>query len=282
MSKVTRRDLFESKRRGRPIVVVTAYDVWSARLADRAGVDVILVGDSLGMVVQGHDSTLPVSLEHMVYHTACVSRARPRAMVVADLPFGTFQRGPATTLDASIRLVQEGSAEAVKIEGAGERLRSIETVAQADIPVWAHLGLTPQSVHAFGGFRVQGRSEDAATRLIDAARRVESAGASALVLECIPADLAREIRSLLSIPTIGIGAGPHCDGQVLVFHDLLGLGEEFRPRFVRRYAELGTSIEEALRSFAQDVRGGRFPGPEHSYGSPPSSAPTEDEESGEF
>ncbi len=268
MAKITRLELQRSKDEGRRIAVVTAYDFSTARLVDKAGVDAILVGDSLGNVIQGHASTLPVTLDHMVYHTSCVSRARPEAMVVADLPFGTFQRGKEATLDASIRLVQEASAEAVKIEGAGSRLAAIEAVAEADIPVWAHLGLTPQSVHRFGGYRVQGRQEDAAQRILDEAHRVESAGASILVLECIPYELARKITQALSIPTIGIGAGPYCDGQVLVFHDLLGFDEEFVPRFVKNFARMSEAIPEAISRFVEEVREGSFPTLDHSYKGP--------------
>lgn len=280
MSKVTTPDLIAKKQRGERIVVVTAYDVTSARLVDRSGADVILVGDSLGMVVQGHDSTLPVTLDDIVYHTRCVTRARPRAQVVGDLPFGTFQRGADATLDAAIRLVQEAGAEAVKVEGAGDRLLGIEKVARADIPVWGHLGLTPQSIHALGGFRVQGREEETARHLLDAARKIEAAGASALVLECVPGNLAESITDALSIPTIGIGAGVHCDGQVLVFHDLLGLFDDFQPRFVRRYAEGAQNLSEALARFGDDVREGRFPGPENTYSesrSARSSSPGRDE-----
>jgi 3-methyl-2-oxobutanoate hydroxymethyltransferase len=265
MKKITSHHLREAKRRGERIVVVTAYDHASARIVDGAGADAILVGDSLGMVVQGHDSTLPVTLEQMIYHTQCVTRARPRAHVVADLPFGTFQRGAGPALDAAIRLIQEASAEAVKVEGAGPRLECIERIAREDIPVWAHLGLTPQSVHGFGGYRVQGREKQAFRALLDAARQVESAGASALVLECIPYELGREITTTISIPTIGIGAGPHCDGQVLVFHDLLGLNEEFRPRFVKRYAEGARDLGDAVAAFAREVREGTFPTLDHSF-----------------
>lgn len=265
MAKTTRLDLFRSKEHGRRITVVTAYDYSTARLVDRAGVDVILVGDSLGNVIQGHESTLPVTLRDMIYHTSCVTRAKTEAFVVADLPFGPVQRGVTTTLDASIRLVQEAGAEAVKIEGAGSRLSSVEAVAKADIPVWGHLGLTPQSVHVFGGYRVQGRQEDSGRRIVEDARRLESAGVSALVLECIPHELSGEITKSLSIPTIGIGAGPQCDGQVLVFHDLLGFDDSFVPRFVKHYAEMGEAIPAALSRFVKEVRDGSFPTLEHSY-----------------
>lgn len=264
MDKRTRLDLQEAKVRGERIVVVTAYDYASARIVDAAGVDAILVGDSLGMVVQGHDSTLPVTLDHVVYHTQCVLRAKPRANVVADLPFGTFQRGSEAALDAALELVQDGGAEAVKLEGAGSRLGGIEAIARADVPVWGHVGLTPQSVHAFGGYRVQGR--DAAARaVLQAARDVENAGAAAIVLEAIPHALAAEITEALSIPTIGIGAGPRCDGQVLVFHDLLGFDDDFQPRFVKRYARAFGDLTKAVEVFATEVRDGSFPTLDHSY-----------------
>lgn len=265
MKKITAPQLVAMKSRGEKIVVLTAYDHATARIVDAAGADAVLVGDSLGMVVQGHDSTLPVRLADMVYHTQCVARANPRGLLVADLPFGTFQRGADATLEASIELVQDGRAEAVKVEGADERLTCIERVAQADIPVWGHLGLTPQSIHAIGGYRVQGRGEVAARRLVDSAKRIESAGASALVLECIPAALATEVSEALRIPTIGIGAGAGCDGQVLVLHDVLGLIADFQPRFVKRYAEGATLLREALERFAADVRNGEFPDAEHSF-----------------
>jgi 3-methyl-2-oxobutanoate hydroxymethyltransferase len=266
MSKVTVLDLARRKNDGQKLVVLTAYDYATARVVDAAGVDAILVGDSLGMVVQGHDSTLPVSMDDMVYHTRCVARAKPNACIVTDLPFGTFQRGAGAALDASIRAVQEGGAEAVKIEGAGPRCEAIEAVTRADIPVWGHLGLTPQSVHAFGGYRVQGKDARSAGKLLAAAQEVEQVGASMLVLEAIPHDLAAEITASVSIPTIGIGAGPHCDGQVLVFHDVLGWFDDFTPKFVRRYAQGGQELTAALRRFADDVRAGKFPDLEHSYG----------------
>jgi len=266
MSKVTVLDLAKRKADGQKLVVLTAYDYATARLVDAAGADAILVGDSLGMVVQGHDSTLPVSMDDMVYHTRCVMRAKPNACVVTDLPFGTFQRGPGAALDAAIRAVQEGGAEAVKIEGAGPRCESIAAVTRADIPVWGHLGLTPQSVHAFGGYRVQGKDARSASKLLAAAQEVEQSGACVLVLEAIPHDLAAEVTASVSIPTIGIGAGPQCDGQVLVFHDVLGWYDEFVPKFVRQYARAGEELTAALRRFAEDVREGKFPDLEHSYG----------------
>jgi 3-methyl-2-oxobutanoate hydroxymethyltransferase len=268
MNKFTVLDLAQKKTEGVPIVVVTAYDHAGAKLVDAAGCDIVLVGDSLGMVVQGHESTLPVTMDDMVYHTRCVSRARPRAMVVTDLPFGTFQLGAQAALEASVRAVQEGGSEAVKIEGAGDRLAAIEKVAQADIPVFGHIGLTPQSVHALGGYRVQGKGRDAARKLLAAAEAVQAAGACAIVLEAMPPELAQQITQRLLIPTIGIGAGPHCDGQVLVFHDVLGWYDAFVPKFVRRYAQAGADMQAALERFALDVRERRFPTLEESYGAP--------------
>jgi 3-methyl-2-oxobutanoate hydroxymethyltransferase len=265
--KTTQRQLDAKKRNGEPIVVVTAYDHYSTKIVDAAGVDAILVGDSLGMVIQGHDSTLPVKLEHVLYHTACVTRARPASLVVADLPFGTFQRGAECAVDAAVQLVQDAGAEAVKVEGAGARLDSIRRIAEADIPVWGHVGLTPQSVHALGGYRVQGREEAAAARVIEAALEIQEAGASVIVLECIPHGLATELTAKLEVPTIGIGAGPGCDGQVLVFHDLLGFDEDFRPRFVRQYADAKGSLTQAVAAFASDVRSGAFPTLDESFAS---------------
>jgi 3-methyl-2-oxobutanoate hydroxymethyltransferase len=267
MTKITVLDFARKKAEHVPIVVVTAYDAATAAVVDGAGVDAILVGDSLGMVVQGHQNTLSVTLDDMIYHTRCVQNASPNAMVIMDLPFGTFQLGPRVAVEASIRGVQEAQAEGVKIEGAGDRLAAIEAVAKADIPVWAHIGLTPQSVHAFGGFRVQGKSPDAAKLLLASARQVEAAGAAAIVLEAMPVDLAQEITASVSIPTIGIGAGPHCDGQVLVYHDVLGWSDEFVPKFVRRYAEAGELQREAIERFAADVRSRAFPDAGESYGS---------------
>jgi 3-methyl-2-oxobutanoate hydroxymethyltransferase len=265
--KTTQRQLDAKKRNGEPIVVVTAYDHYSTKIVDAAGVDAILVGDSLGMVIQGHDSTLPVKLEHVLYHTACVTRARPASLVVSDLPFGTFQRGAECAVDAAVQLVQDAGAEAVKVEGAGARLDSIRRIAEADIPVWGHVGLTPQSVHALGGYRVQGREEAAAARVTEAALEIQEAGASVIVLECIPHALAAELTAKLRVPTIGIGAGPGCDGQVLVFHDLLGFDEDFRPRFVRQYADANGSLTQAVTAFASDVRSGAFPTLDESFAS---------------
>lgn len=248
------------------IVMVTAYDYTMARLADAAGVDVVLVGDSLGMVVQGHDDTLPVTLDQMVYHTRCVSRALKRAHLVADLPFMTYQESPDQALRSSGRLMQEGRAQSVKLEGGERSAPAVNKLVEAGIPVVGHIGLTPQSVHAMGGFRVQGRTDAAAERLLRDALAIEQAGAFMIVLEGIPSQLAADITKRLTVPTIGIGAGPSCDGQVLVCNDLLGMDLSFSPRFVKRYARLEESVVEAFQTYAREVRDGSFPGPEHSFG----------------
>jgi 3-methyl-2-oxobutanoate hydroxymethyltransferase len=253
---------------GERLVVVTAYDATFARLLDRAGADILLVGDSLGMVVQGHSTTLPVTLEHMIYHTQCVTRGRERAFVVADLSFMSFQVSPEQALISAGRLVQEGGAEAVKLEGGERVFEAVRRISQAGIPVMGHLGMTPQSVHAFGGFKVQARAEAEQERLIADARGLEQAGAFAMVLEAIPAVAAERVTAATSVPTIGIGAGAGCDGQVLVMQDLLGLIEDFQPRFVKRYAELGAATRAAVQAYAGEVRSGAFPSSEHTFSAP--------------
>jgi 3-methyl-2-oxobutanoate hydroxymethyltransferase len=250
--------------RGDHLVMVTAYDYPQGRTADTAGVDIILVGDSLAMVVLGHPDTLSVTMDEMIHHTRAVRRGVKRALLVADMPYGSFHLGTEQAVGNAIRFVKEAGAQAVKIEGARPEL--IAAMSAAEVPVMAHLGLTPQSVHRFGGFKVQGRDEAARRFILDAAEKVEAAGAFSLVLECVPTDLAAEVTRRLSIPTIGIGAGAGCVGQVLVYHDLLGLEERIAPRFVRRYAELGKDSRECIARFADDVRTGRFPAPEESYG----------------
>jgi len=252
--------------RDRPLVMVTAYDYQQARTADAAGVDLVLVGDSLAMVVLGHDDTLALTVDELLHHLRAVRRGVDRALLVADMPFGSFHLGPAEAVKNALRLVKEGGAEAVKIEGA--RPEVVAALTAAEIPVMAHLGLTPQSIHRFGGFRVQGRGERAREALLRAAEEMAEAGAFSLVLECIPGELAREVSERIDVPTIGIGAGPHCDGQVLVYHDLLGLEERIAPRFVRRYAELGVAAREAIAAYADDVRERRFPAREESYADP--------------
>jgi 3-methyl-2-oxobutanoate hydroxymethyltransferase len=258
--------------RGERLVMVTAYDFPQGRTADAAGVDLVLVGDSLAMVVLGHADTLAVTLDEMLHHVKAVRRGVERALLVADMPYGSFHLGPEQAVASALRFVKEGGAQAVKIEG--DRPEVTAALVRAEVPVMAHLGLTPQSLHKLGGFRVQGRGEAAGDELLAAAERAEAAGAFSLVLECVPADLAAAVSERLAIPTIGIGAGARCDGQVLVYHDLLGLEERIAPRFVRRYAQLGLASREALEAFAADVREGSFPAAEESYGaaSPPPSA----------
>lgn len=253
-----------ARQRGEPLVMVTAYDYQQARTVDAAGVDLVLVGDSLAMVVLGHPDTLALTMEETLHHVRAVRRGVVRALLVADMPFGSFHLGPRQAVENALLLVKEGGANAVKIEGA--RPEVIRALVEAEIPTMAHLGLTPQSVNRLGGFKVQGRDEDAARILIASAADVEQAGAFALVLECIPTALAQEVRERISIPTIGIGAGSACDGQVLVYHDLLGLEDRIAPRFVRRYGALGVAAREAVARFADDVRARRFPSKAESYG----------------
>lgn len=256
---MTVRTLAARKRRGEKLTMLTAYDFTFARIFDAAGIDLVLVGDSLGNVVQGGDTTLPVTLDEVVYHTRLVARGCRRAMVVGDLPFGSYQVSAEDAVRSAIRLVKEGGAQAVKLEGGVNAAEAIARIARAEIPVIGHVGLTPQSVHRMGGFRVQGRTESERARVLADAQAVEEAGAVAVVLEGMPADLAADVTRKLAIPTIGIGAGPACDGQVLVFHDLLGIEERIAPRFVRRYAELGHDAREALAAYVADVRSGAFP-----------------------
>jgi len=247
------------------IICLTAYDYPTARLLDEAGVDVILVGDSLGMVVLGYDSTLPVTLEEMLHHTRAVRRGTRRALVVADMPYGSYHTDTAESLRNAVRFVKEAGAEAVKMEGGERRLELIARLTEAEIPVMAHIGLTPQSVNALGGYRVQGKTADAAEQLLRDARAVEAAGAFAVVLEAVPRELAAQITRELRIPTIGIGAGPDCDGQILVVHDLLGLTFQQTPKFARQYANIGEVISSAVREYCEDVRSGDFPCDAESY-----------------
>jgi 3-methyl-2-oxobutanoate hydroxymethyltransferase len=265
----------EAPDRGERLAMVTAYDYPQGKLADQAGLDLVLVGDSLAMVVLGHADTLSVTMDEMLHHVKAVRRGVERALLVADMPFGSFHLGPESAVANALRFVKEGGAQAVKIEGG--RIDVIRALVDAEIPVMAHLGLTPQSIHRFGGFKVQGRGAEARRALAEAALAVEEAGAFALVLECIPSELAREVSERLAIPTIGIGAGADCDGQVLVLHDLLGFEQRIAPRFVRRYAELGRTTREALEAFAADVRSGDFPSPAESFEDPslPKAAPIE-------
>jgi 3-methyl-2-oxobutanoate hydroxymethyltransferase len=271
--KITVRTIRDMKTDRVRIVSVTAYDYPSARLADEAGVDLILVGDSVGMVVLGYESTIPVTLSEMAHHLKAVLRAQPRALVVADLPFLSFQTSPEDAVRNSGRLMKRG-AEAVKLEGGRRMLPQIQAILAADIPVLGHLGLTPQSVHRFGGYRVQGREPAAADALLDDAIALEKAGCFAVVLEGVPLELGREITQALTIPTIGIGAGVHCDGQILVLHDLIGLSFGKPAKFVRRYAEVGDTIRGAIATFREDVRAGRYPSSEESYAASPEKSHT--------
>jgi 3-methyl-2-oxobutanoate hydroxymethyltransferase len=258
---VTVPDFLSARSRGVKLSMLTAYDYTSARLLDSAGVDCILVGDSLGMVIQGHPHSLPVTLEEVIYHTRCVSRAVRRALLIADMPFMTFQVSPEQALTNAGRLVQEGGAHGVKLEGGIRTAKAIEAIVGADIPVVGHVGMTPQSVWRFGGFRVQ-RDE---RQILDDAKAVADSGAFAIVLECVPAELGAKVTASVPIPTIGIGAGAGCDGQVLVLQDLLGMFDDLKPKFVKRYAELGDAIRAAVRQYCAEVQTGQFPGPEHEF-----------------
>lgn len=273
---VTAPELIRLKRDGQPIVMITAYDSTFGRLVDEAGVDVILIGDSLGMVMQGHPHTLEVTLEHMAYHSRCVQRTVTRALLVADMPFMSYQVSSELALIAAGKLIQEGGAAAVKLEGGGaDREATVRRIVSAGIPVMGHLGLTPQSVHEFGGFRVQAREEEAAERLRRDALGLQEAGAFSIVIEGVPAPLAKEVSDSLQIPTIGIGAGVGCDGQVLVIQDLLGLEDRFKPRFVKRFADLSTVVRDAVAAYAGEVRSRSFPGDEHSFAASKRSASPE-------
>lgn len=274
-------DVFaRGKREGVPLAVLTAYDLSSALVGAAGGVDALLVGDSLGMVMLGHETTLPVTLADMVHHCRAVTRARTGLPVIADLPYGTFHVSNADTVRAGLRLVQEGGAHAVKLEGGRRRAEAIAALLDAEIPVMGHLGLTPQSINRFGGYRVQGRGDDAGERLLDDAGFLASAGCFAIVLECVPAALAARVTAAVGVPTIGIGAGSGCDGQVLVYHDLLGLLPGAAPRFVKRYADLGRAATEAVAAYAAEVRRREFPGAQHSYGGGEPGARTDSPASG--
>ena len=263
--KMTVPEVRSKKEKGEKIVCLTAYDYCLARILDESGIDILLVGDSLGSVVQGHDSTLPVTVDDVIYHTKAVVRGRRRALVVSDMPFMTFQLGVDEAKRNAGRLVQEGGAESVKLEGGVTQAATIEGLVKMGVPVMGHVGLTPQSVHQFGGYRIQGRGEADARAILDDAMAVEQAGAFAVVLEGIPVQLAREITQRVSIPTIGIGAGMHCDGQILVVHDMLGLFDDFTPKFVKRYANLKETIGGAVRSYMEEVRTEAFPAEEHTF-----------------
>ncbi len=254
-----------ARKEGAPLAMVTAYDFTMARLLDEGGADILLVGDSLGMVVQGHPTTLPVTIEEICYHSRTVARGARRAHVVADMPFMSFQVSAVQALENAGRLIKEGACESVKLEGGEEVTEHVRRIVAAGIPVMGHIGLTPQSVHAIGGFKVQGKGEEDAARLLRDAVALERAGCFAIVLEAIPPDLAEDITAAVSVPTIGIGAGAGCDGQVLVCYDLLGMYPDLKPRFAKRFAEVGEQIVTATRAYVEEVQGRTFPAPEHTF-----------------
>jgi len=261
LKPVTVPDFLAARARGQRLTMLTAYDYTMAKLLDAAGVDALLVGDSLGMVVQGHADSLAVTLDEIIYHTKMVARGSKRCLIVADLPFMTYQVSPQQALENAGRLMKEGGAHAVKLEGGVRSAATIAAIAAADIPVMGHVGLTPQSVRRLGGFKVQ-RDE---AKITEDARAVEQAGAFAVVLECLPAEAARRITAALTVPTIGIGAGAGCDGQVLVTHDMLGFYDDFRPRFVKQYGDVGAAIKQAATDYCREVRAGQFPAAEHAF-----------------
>ncbi|HWS85993.1 MAG TPA: 3-methyl-2-oxobutanoate hydroxymethyltransferase [Pyrinomonadaceae bacterium] len=271
--KVTVPAVRQSKERGEKLVCLTAYDYPTARIVDEAGTDIILVGDSLGNVVLGYDSTVPVTLEEMLHHTRAVRRGTERALLVADMPYGTYHTSADDAVRAALRLVKEGGAEAVKLEGGRNRAETVRRLVAAEIPVMGHLGLTPQSLNKLGSYRLQARTADAARALVEDALLLEEAGVFAVVLEVVPREIAREVTAALRVPTVGIGAGPDCDAQILVTHDLLGLSfSKTSPRFVRQYANLREAMNEAFQAYADDVRNGDFPSDEHSYPLPADAA----------
>ena len=263
--KVTTNTLLEMKRAGEPITMLTAYDYSLARLVDAGGVDVILVGDSASNVMAGNETTVPMTLDHMIYHAQCVVRAVDRALIVVDMPFGTYQGNSRHALESAIRIMKESGAHSVKLEGGSEIVESIQRILTAGIPVMGHLGLTPQSIYKFGTYTVRAREDAEAEKLIADAKLLEKAGCFAIVLEKIPAPLAKMVSEAIEIPTIGIGAGADVDGQVLVLHDMLGITMDFSPRFLRRYLNLETDIKEAVSSFVDDVRRKDFPNPDEQY-----------------
>ena len=262
---VSIHDLRAAKERGEKFAMLTAYDYSSAALLDELGVPILLVGDSLGMVVLGYESTVPVTLDEMLHHTRAVARGAPNAIVVGDLPFGTYQDGPSQAMASATRMMKEAGANAVKLEGGGPMIEVTAHLVRAGIPVMGHLGLTPQSVNQFGGFKVQGRDTDDAQQVVDDAVALADAGAFAIVLECVPSDLGARVTEAVDVPTIGIGAGPQTDAQVLVWHDLLGLTTGRLPRFVKQYVDLRSEIAGAIKSFTSEVADGEYPGPEHAY-----------------
>ncbi len=279
VTRIRIHHLREFKQRKQRISAVTCYDATFARLVDAAGIEVVLVGDSLGNVIQGQDTTLPVTVDHIVYHTAAVARGLEKAHLVADLPFLSYRNADVALVSAG-RMLAEGGAHAVKLEGGSEVAPIVQALVHAGIPVMGHIGLTPQSVHAMGGHRVQGRGDKARKRLLQAALALQSAGCYALVLEAIPADLAAQVTAALEIPTIGIGAGDGCDGQILVLYDMLGLNPHFKPKFVKHFAHLGDSVIAALRGYRSEVQHGSFPAAEHTYSDTAAANPARKQEVG--
>jgi 3-methyl-2-oxobutanoate hydroxymethyltransferase len=265
MPRITVQDFLRMKSEGKKITMLTAYDYPFAQIVDEAGVDGILVGDSLGMVVQGLENTLPVTMDEMIYHTKMVSRAVQNALVIGDMPFMSYQAGIGDAVRNAGRFLKEAGASAVKLEGGAEVAEQVRAMTKSDIPVMAHIGLTPQSIHRMGGYKVQGKTDEAAKRLIEEARIMEDAGAFSLIIEAIPMDLAKRITGELSIPTIGIGAGPYCDGQVLVLHDVIGLFERFVPKFVKRYSNIKEEALRAVREYREEVQEGKFPSEKESF-----------------
>ncbi len=263
--KVTTHTLQEMKASGEKITMLTSYDYSLARLVDAAGVDVILVGDSASNVMAGNETTVPITLDHMIYHAQCVINGVDRALVVVDMPFGTYQGDSKTALDSAIRIMKESGGHAVKLEGGLEIVESVVRIQQAGIPVMGHLGLTPQSIYKFGTYSVRAKEQDEATKLLEDAKALEEAGCFSIVFEKIPAELAKKVSEQLTIPTIGIGAGVDCDGQVLVLHDMLGITKDFSPRFLRRYADLGETIDGAVKQYIEDVRSKQFPNADEGY-----------------
>ena len=265
VKKVTTHTLQEMKRSGEKITMLTSYDYSLARLVDAAGIDVILEGDSASNVMAGNETTVPITLEHMIYHAQCVIKGVDRALVVVDMPFGTYQGDSKTALDSAIRIMKESGGHAVKLEGGSEVVESVKRIQQAGIPVMGHLGLTPQSIYKFGTYSVRAKEQDEATKLLEDAKALQDAGCFSIVFEKIPADLAKKVSEALTIPTIGIGAGVDCDGQVLVLHDMLGITKDFSPRFLRRYADLGETIDGAVKQYIEDVRDKEFPNADEGY-----------------
>ena len=263
--KVTTHTLQEMKSANEKITMLTAYDFSLAKLVDKAGVDIILVGDSASNVMAGHATTVPITLDHMIYHAQCVERAVDRALIVVDMPFGSYQGNSTVALESAVRIMKESNGHSVKLEGGSEVVESIKRILTAGIPVMGHLGLTPQSIYKFGTYTVRAKEEEEAAKLISDAKLLEDAGCFAIVLEKIPRELAKKVSQAISIPTIGIGAGPDCDGQVLVLHDLLGITMDFSPRFLRRYLNLSDAINNAITQYCDDVRSGDFPNEDESY-----------------